>query len=230
MVANVMSNRVLPNWAYVPWNLAVVAGLVTIAHGRVSRHQLGWVEWRRGWQWGRVLAGLTVLGLVIGAFLPLTADAFRDGRVSGGWGSLLYHPLVRIPLGTVLLEEVAFRSVVPALVAVRWGVARAAAFSSVLFGLWHVLPALGLARSNATVESAFGRSADGRIVSVVAAVLGTVLVGLWFSWLRYRSRSVVSTMLAHLASNSGAYVLAWSIGRVVAVGGSVAVSGLVAHQ
>jgi CAAX protease family protein len=55
-----------------------------------------------------------------------------------GW-ALAYHACVRIPLGTVVLEEVAFRSVLPALAARRYGISGGVLIASALFGLWHVL-------------------------------------------------------------------------------------------
>jgi len=61
---------------------------------------------------------------------------------------LLRAILVRVPFGTVLLEEVAFRGVLPALLGTdgqrwRW---RPVLGASVLFGLFHLFSALCLAR------------------------------------------------------------------------------------
>ncbi|MEI2703694.1 MAG: CPBP family intramembrane glutamic endopeptidase [Ilumatobacteraceae bacterium] len=216
-VSNVMSNRVLPGWTgwtgwlYVPWNLAVAGGCLWLAHGHVTTHQLGLVQWRRGWRWGLALSAATAGVLVVGAALPGIRDAFRDGRVHDGVWALVYNTVLRIPFGTVVLEEVAFRSVLPALIAVRVGVLRACIAASVLFGLWHVLPALGLTTANDSVSSAFGRGPDGQVIAVVFAVAGTALAGLWFCWLRYRSASLLTTVLAHVASNSLSYAIAWVV-------------------
>ena len=84
-----------------------------------------------------------------GAALPLTRDAFRDARYHSNTGHALLTAFVLIPLGTVLFEEVAFRGVLWALLR-RWrGTRTATAVSSALFGLWHVLPSLGLAGDKA---------------------------------------------------------------------------------
>ena len=56
--------------------------------------------------------------------MPAVNELFEDRRVSTGVATLLYQAVVRIPLGTVLLEEIAFRSVLPALLATRLGVLR----------------------------------------------------------------------------------------------------------
>src|SRR4029450_7903746 len=111
--------------------------------------------------------------------LPPTRQAFADTRATSLSGAaLLWHLLVRIPLGTALLEEVAFRGVVYAMVerrrgvrgggvgsAVRLGVVG----SSLLFGLWHVLPSLGLRRANAAVADVLGSGPAGAVVAAVAA-------------------------------------------------------------
>jgi membrane protease YdiL (CAAX protease family) len=50
-------------------------------------------------------------------------------------------------------------------------------------------------------------------VAVVFAVLGTMLGGLAWCWIRYRARSVLATILAHIATNSVGYVIAWFVTR-----------------
>ena len=103
------------------------------------------------------LIGLTVVGIGFGIAMavPDLRTLFDDGRLGTlGLGTLLWVTLVRIPLGTVLLEEVAFRGVLPALFGGgerwRWGPVLA---TSALFGLWHVLPSLALTQ-NAAVDAA----------------------------------------------------------------------------
>jgi membrane protease YdiL (CAAX protease family) len=59
-----------------------------------------------------------------------------------------YQTLVRIPLGTVVLEEVAFRGVVLGLGGSAYGWVWATVLSAALFGMWHALPARDLVRLN----------------------------------------------------------------------------------
>jgi membrane protease YdiL (CAAX protease family) len=212
-VANVVSNRVLPTWAYVPWNLAVAAAIVWIARRMVGWDDLGFREWRRGAAWGLVLLVLTTGVLLLALAMPAFNDMYHDRRVSGGTAEWLYQAFVRIPLGTAVLEETAFRAVLPALFAHRWGVLRGSVAASVCFGLWHVLPALSLNEVNPTATKVFGHGAGGVAVAVVFAVVGTAIAGLWWCWIRYRSRSVLATMIAHVASNSVAYTIAYAVGR-----------------
>ena len=214
VVANIASNRLLPDWAYLPFNVVVVAALVVVARScGLTAEELGWQRWRRGAAFGATLAFLTLVVLLIGLAVPAMNELYEDDRVDGAVGLWLYHALVRIPFGTVLLEEMAFRSVVPAAAAVHLGVRRGALVASVLFGLWHVLPALGLGDVNPVFEDVFGTGAWGTIVAVLFAVVGTTIVGLWWCWIRYWSGSVLATMIAHVASNSFGYTIAWFVTR-----------------
>lgn len=212
-VANVLSNRVLPAWAYVPWSLAVAAALLAIARPVVSFEEMGLTEWRRGAAWGGVLFVLTTGVLLLGLLMPAFNDMYHDRRVSGGVATWVYQAVVRIPLGTAVLEETAFRAVLPALFAVRWGVLRGCLAASLCFGFWHVLPSLGLTTVNPAATRIFGTGAGGVAAAVVFAVVGTAIAGLWWCWVRYRARSVLATMIAHVGSNSVAYTIAWLVGR-----------------
>ena len=102
---------------------------------------------------------------------------------------------------------------VPALFVARWGVVRGYAAASICFGLWHVLPALSLNKVNPVATRLFGSGVGGVAVAVVFAVFSTALAGAWWCWIRHRSGSVLATMMAHVASNSGAYTIAWLVAR-----------------
>ena len=213
-VANVMSNRVLPDWTYLPWNLSVAVALAVSARRLgLSREELGWHQWRRGAAFGATLALLTLTALLIGLAVPALDGVYEDDRVDGAVAIMLYHVFVRIPFGTVVLEELAFRSVLPAAATRHVGVMRGSVVASVLFGLWHVLPALGLGDVNPVFEDVFGTGVWGTIAAVTFAVLGTTIVGLWWCWLRHWSGSILTTIVAHVSSNSMAYALAWWVGR-----------------
>ncbi len=212
-VANVMSNRVVPSALYVPWNASVAIGLIALGRRFESDRRLGLAEWKRGFQFGMVLVVATVAILLMGLAMPAVNDLFQDRRVDSGVATLLYQTLIRIPLGTVLLEEIAFRSVLPALVAARSGVVRGSVVASIVFGLWHVLPALNINTVNPVAADVFGDGIAGKVAAVTFAVLGTFLAGLWFCLIRYRSRSVLAPMLAHVATNSIGFTIAWFVTR-----------------
>jgi uncharacterized protein len=210
-VANVMSNRVLPGWAYVPWNASVAVALLVIGWRTVGAADIGWQQWRRGAAWGTVLFLLTALVMGTAVLMPVFNDLFQDRRVHDGVGTLLYQALVRIPFGTVLLEEMAFRAVLPGLLAARWGIVRGSVAASFAFGLWHVLPALTLNRVNPVASDVFGTGNAAVAAAVVFAVLGTFVAGLWWCWIRYRAHSILATMIAHVSTNSLGYVIAWLV-------------------
>src|SRR4029079_1788825 len=109
---------------------------------------LGRQELPRGALVGLGAAGLVPIVYAVGVAIPFTRGAFRDTRYRIGPGAALYTSLVAIPLGTVVFEEVAFRGVLWGLLARDFGALAATAASPCLFGLWHVLPAMDLARAN----------------------------------------------------------------------------------
>ncbi|MGP3925503.1 lysostaphin resistance A-like protein [Streptomyces sp. 8N616] len=212
---NTLTNRLAEVW-YVPLCLVVTALLLLIARWdglTWSDLGLGRETARRGLRWGLVLAGAVLLVYGIGLAIPFTRDAFLDERVESlSSGELVARVLVRVPLGTVLLEEIAFRGVLWAMLVRRWGTTWATAVSSLLFGLWHVLPSLGLSRANAAVGSVFGTGTTGIALSVAAAVVGTAVGGVIFCELRRRSGSLIAPAALHFALNGEGYVLAWLVG------------------
>jgi len=132
----------------------VAIGLVVLAR----RSGLSWEDLglaRRTWVRGAVYAAGAV-GAVLACYglamaLPALRSALLDSRYTLPPEPALVTALVVIPVGTVLLEEVAFRGVLQALITrhrgVRWGMG----VSSTLFGVWHVLPSLGMTRSNPAI-------------------------------------------------------------------------------
>lgn len=211
-LVNVATNRVVPDALYVPVAMASSAALLAVAvrvDGR-SWAELGLARRQvpRGLRWGAVLAGSVALVYLVGLVLPATTDLFRDRRVED-WSlaRVLYASFVRVPLGTVLLEEVAFRAVLPAMLLVRTRAAVAVAASAGLFGLWHVLPSLGLESVNPVADDTVGQLPGW--VTVAGSVLSTSVVGVWFWFLRHRSDSLLAPMALHWATNGLGYLGAW---------------------
>ena len=204
-VSNVVSNRVWPE-AYVAWNLAVAVLLVLAAR----RCGLTWADMglgnarlRRGLAVGAAAVGVVGACLRVALSLPATRALFQDSRAAGPLGAVLLAALVRIPLGTVVLEEVAFRGVLPGLVGGGWW--RATLVSSGLFGLWHVLPSAAMS-ANAGVEAAVGGwgSRAGRAGGAVHDRRGHRVLRL-----RRWSGHLVTPILAHIATNSLGMLIAW---------------------
>jgi membrane protease YdiL (CAAX protease family) len=174
-------------WLYVPLNLAVTALIVVIGGVDISLGRAEIVPVVA------VLAGVAVLAV----WRP---RLFADRRMAGvDARGTAWQVLVRIPLGTVVLEEVAFRGVLPELLS--------PVAASVLFGLWHVVPTVktldinGLPRSPALVGG---------------AVAATTVVGLVLCWLAAATGGVLAPALVHAAANGGAVVASYVVLRSAA--------------
>ena len=221
VVSNVMANQVLPSWAYIPWNCSVAAGARgDRRQGRpLQRERPGagaTPAARRAPLGRRVSAGLLAIYLV-GLALPATRDLFRDDRADVGTSALLWRTLVAIPLGTVLMEEIAFRGVLPAMFRRRTsrhanGALRADVYAALLFGVWHVLPSLDLTEANPALRDLLPGPL-GVIAAIAGGVIGTAAAGMGLSWLRNRSGSLAAPAMLHISSNSIGYVLAWLVQR-----------------
>jgi membrane protease YdiL (CAAX protease family) len=148
---------------------------------------------------GAILAVAVVYA--IGVALPLTRPAFHDVRYHLHPGAALLTAFIVVPLGTVLLEEVAFRGVLLGLVNRHRGAVWASVTSSVLFGLWHILPSLRLNDANQAVGSAVGAGTAGRVLAVLGAVAFTAVAGLLLCELRRRSGSLLAAAALHWATN-----------------------------
>lgn len=186
---------------YVPLNVAATGAVVATArrHG-LSLSDLGLRRdrARSGARWGGAVAAAVAGGLAVAAAIPILRPLLDDARIRRlDAGGVAYHAFVRIPLGTVLLEEMAFRGVLFGALARVYGPTRAALVSSAVFGLWHVRPTLGLLDANDIADDPVARAG-----AVAVAVVATAAGGLFFCVLRVRSGSTVAPILAHIATNS----------------------------
>lgn len=122
---------------------------------------------------------------------------------------MLLRALIVIPIGTVLVEELAFRGVLLGLLDRVTSPGRALVASAVVFGLWHLLPVW---RGGGAGELGDADGA-GRFGAVAATFVATFVAGLAFGWLRQRSASLLAPIAAHIATNSVVFVAAWSLAR-----------------
>jgi CAAX protease family protein len=200
----VVTNVWLPAAAYVPWNLAVAGGLIAVARSSgCDAAELGIDprDLRRSMQIGVIGAGIIASGYGWALVTGVGADAFRDQRVTSlTTPAMLWTLLVRIPVGTVLVEEVIFRGVLSAVLNCSYRrPLRSGIVSSLLFGLWHVLPSLELPRANVAVRRLVGEHAPGRVAA--GAFAATTVAGLMLHWLRQRTRHIAAPVMVHLAVN-----------------------------
>jgi membrane protease YdiL (CAAX protease family) len=213
-LANLVAHTVLPaNWS-VPWSLLVAAMVAATALGPGGRtlDELGLdpAHLPAGVRDGALVA--VAVGAVVASLHlhPNGREVFEDDRGRIGGRHLTWKLLVTIPLGTALYEELVFRGALTALLGARpgWTHQRAVLVAAGLFGLWHVLPSLDLTSQN----DRLGTRVDGRAgtVSAVAGSVGaTAVAALGFTWLRDRSKSLATPVLAHWAINGAATFAAW---------------------
>lgn len=202
--------------------LAPLAALALLAFARwrgLSWEQLGLARdrVRAGSIWAAGAVAVVALIYLVGVLLPVTRPAFLDARYHFGVAGALASALLVIPVGTILLEEVAFRSVLWGMLSRHMPSWRVLVTSSVLFGLWHVLPSLHLASANRGVgEALSGAGASAGLLVVLGTVAFTALGGVVAGELRRRSGSLLASAGMHWATN-GLGVLfglvAWQIVR-----------------
>ncbi|MGQ0678595.1 MAG: lysostaphin resistance A-like protein [Actinomycetota bacterium] len=203
--------RRFAGWIYVPCNLAFTAALLgaVAGPGKLTLSEAGLTEQTLG----SLPSGLA-LGLIpVGAMaLLMVSDRGRrllaDPRFAGlSRRDALFAVLVKIPLGTAVVEEVLFRGVLLGLLAPR-GTTQAVAFSSAVFGLWHVMPTINRVRAGNP------RASAANCVRVVAAaVLLSTAAGVSFALLRMESGNLGVPVGFHAAINSGGALLAFAADR-----------------
>jgi membrane protease YdiL (CAAX protease family) len=209
LVVVTLLNNVIAPGRYLLWGLLGIAGLVLLARAdglRPAQWGLGPMTRRAGMA-ALVFAALTATVMLVGTQVPAVSDAYLDERVAGlSAGQVALAALVRAPVGTALLEELAFRGVLLAMLAQRFGIGLAVIGSSVAFGAWHIVPALGLAADNAAIgEVAGGQSGWAAAVAVVAAGLA----GAFLCFLRIRYDHLIVPLAVHTTATSMGYLLAW---------------------
>ncbi|MGD9891193.1 MAG: lysostaphin resistance A-like protein [Dehalococcoidia bacterium] len=210
---NLIANR-LPGHVQLPANLAA-AGLAALLARRAG------VAWEdqglhprdvpRGARAGITVASTLATITAAGLLAPGAGGFYQDERiVRASTRQMVYQVFVRIPFATALPEEVIFRGSLLGLLTRRRSPVAAAALSSLLFGLWHILPTFDRIPTNPGTRHAHG---DPRRTALVLAghVTSTTLMGLGLSWLRLRSKSTVAPILAHATPNAVGFLGGWAI-------------------
>jgi membrane protease YdiL (CAAX protease family) len=191
------------------------AGASAIAVGAARMSGRSWSDLglepraaRRGVRFGAAVAAPLALAVVAGARHPRTRTFFADARVTVlSNRDAAYELFVRIPVVTAATEELLFRSVFLAVASEDVGVGRATAWTSLVFGVWHVIPALHSHQHNAAAAGAVD-GVGGRAALVAGTVAATAAAGLGLCALRLRSKSVVAPILVHAAINAAAFAMA----------------------
>jgi CAAX protease family protein len=194
---------------YVPLNACATGTALSLAAASgltAGELGLGRGAWRLG-RPGSLWAGAAAAGWLLVAALPAARPVLGDKRVAGLDGrAVAYQAGVRIPVGTVLWEETAFRGVLQAALRRVMPPKAAIAMTSMAFGIWHIRPILQALRANSLAD-------DRRhaIAGVCAGVAATIAGGALLSWLREQSGGLAAPMALHLVTNSGGAVAAWAV-------------------
>ncbi len=217
VLINVVNNRVAPQTHYLLWSFG--GSVLLLAVGLLDGNS--WTDMGLGWRylvpgliWGAAAIGLITAVYVIGSLFRRTRAAFHDERMGDmSAGRLVFQALVEVPFGTVLFEEIAFRGVLFAMLARRYGLIWAIVGSALLFGLWHILPSIGTHEQNPALGSVVGEGRKGNILAVLLSVFTTSLAGVLFGALRVLSGSVLAPMGFHWATNGLGYAFSWVLIR-----------------
>ncbi len=209
--ANLLNNKVAPRLGPLTSTLATAALVAMARRSGLSWQEIGFEDGRRGAVAGGALAAGVAAVYTVGILSPRTRPFFRDERaLSLSRARVLEEALLQVPLGTVLLEEVGFRGALYGMVRRRRGTAAATAVSSTLFGLWHILPAIDMARANPALGALTAGESPGHLDTarvVAGSVVSTAAAGVLFCELR-RHRGLLTPAMLHLATNSLGYLFA----------------------
>ncbi|SNR23739.1 CPBP family intramembrane glutamic endopeptidase [Blastococcus mobilis] len=205
LVLTAWNNLIVPRLPTAPASYVVVnagATVVLLAAARSARlpwHELGLARRRlaAGARWGGAGAAVVATGYAVALLLPGVRPLLKDARIAGlDGGQLAFQVLVRIPVGTVLWEEVAFRGVLPAALGGAVSPRAATAGAGIVFGIWHIRPTLSALAANDLADGPVSRG-----VAVLLGCLVTAGAGVLLTWLRLRSGSLLAPVLLHLAAN-----------------------------
>ena len=225
VASGIATAGVLAYAALAPWlarrHAALTAtGASAVAVGLARASGLSWAELglaptdaRRGAGVGVAAALPIAAGVIAGSRHGATRGYFADARVVElGNREAAYELLVRIPVVTAATEELLFRSVLFG-VSEQWlGTRRAAVWTSLVFGVWHVVPALHSHRHNPGAADAVD-GLGGRAALVAGTVAATAATGLVLCTLRLRTKSVVAPIIVHAAINGVAFAVARAAAR-----------------
>ena len=185
--------------------LSLIAGPALLVFARLTG--LSWAQLglgrdrlRSGLAWGLGSIAAVAAVYLAGVLLPVTRSFFLDARYHLPPAEVLATAFVVIPIGTILLEELAFRSVLWGFLHRHLTAGKVLLVSSGLFGLWHVLPALG-AGGRGGLAGVAGGGPAGTVLLLLGTVALTTVGGLVAGELRRRSGSVLAAAGMHWATN-----------------------------
>jgi membrane protease YdiL (CAAX protease family) len=201
--------------AFLLWsNLGLVALLLAWALAR-ARFSLAELGLGLGAARGSAMFGvvLSVLAALPPVAFVLLAPLYNGGPVEAeditgrSGGELAYFVLFRQPVGTALFEELAFRGVLYAAWLRAGGDRLAVVASSAVFAAWHVV-----ITSRTVAESGVVDAPAAVAGGVAVSLLGLLVGGLIFAYLRWHTRSIAAAAVAHWLIVAEMTVAVWLMG------------------
>lgn len=208
-VTNVVAAPRLDRPAAAAWNLATTAVVLRLARWAglddtaigLDRRQLP-----GGVTTGAVGAAAVAAALGVVANTRTGRELLDDDRVvNATWAQTALHVGVFIPLGTVVLEEVAFRGVLPALLDPA---GRSVVIPSLAFGAWHIVSSRDFVAAHD-----HARADGGATGSTAGIVTATTAAGMVLALARRRGGHLVAPALMHLTANALVTVLGRVLGK-----------------
>lgn len=193
--------------AFLVWQYLAPAFDVTRAELTDRRGAL-WFPHQHWLPVGGGLALAIIIALAIAYRIPAVRAHMADARFKDMTAFELVGTAVLIMIGTAAFEELVFRGFVLAAWNDAYRLPFAVAASSVLFGLWHIGPALDRIRRNTG-----GARADERSSSVLSTVLATTVFGVVFCGLRLVTGTIYAGIVVHATANIAGMVAAWFAAR-----------------
>ncbi|WP_163894836.1 Rv0804 family intramembrane glutamic endopeptidase [Mycolicibacterium hippocampi] len=185
---SVTTPRIPLQWNPIPH--AVFGTSVSLAGG--APHGLRPPELWAGLRWGAAVAAPVALAVAAGTVIRPVRAGMAERTLPASAGHWL---LLRIPVGTVWTEEVAYRAALGTVAKRAFGAPGGRLVAAAVFGLSHV-----------TDARAAGQPVSGTVLVTAAA-------GWVFDWLYAKSGSLAAPMLAHLAVNEAGAVGALAVQR-----------------
>jgi membrane protease YdiL (CAAX protease family) len=202
-LTDVLVTQLVPDAAELPVKAIIVAGFLWWARAGAG---LSWTELGMGraavgsgLRTGLTVAAVIAVAIAVLVAIPASRSFFTgDDAVTGASATERWlKPLVLIPLGTVVFEETIFRGVLLGVLLRVTSTRRAVIASAVVFGCWHLPPA---------ISNASGSSLIAGLGTVIGTIAVTSAAGVGFAILRVWSGSLIAPVCAHVATNSFAFV------------------------
>jgi|GEM_PF-5747268 len=146
---------------------------------------------------------MILLGIALAFFI--NSEAFKDERYNQSLKDALLYTFLLLPIKTVLIEELIFRGAVLVSLQKKYSFRTSAIVSSLLFGLWHILPSRNIETS--LIPDFVGVFEKPILISGI--VLATFCAGYILCLLRKRFDSLYVPIFAHWTINGSAIIFAY---------------------